>query len=83
MVFVLFLMGVSSLKEFALTLMVGVVGGAFSSVFLTGPLWYLMKTRFGKDRYVTVEKATENEVGQKQKITANPNRKKKKKKRKK
>lgn len=83
MVFVLFLMGVSSLKEFALTLMVGVVGGAFSSVFLTGPLWYLMKTRFGKEQHGTVEKGTENEVGQKQKITANPNRKKKKKKRKK
>ncbi|MGI6499434.1 MAG: protein translocase subunit SecD [Anaerostipes sp.] len=50
MVFVLFLMGSSSLREFALTLMVGVVGGAFSSVFLTGPLWFFMRTRIGKGK---------------------------------
>ena len=41
MVFVLFLMGVSSIREFALPLIVGIVCGAYSSVFLTGPIWYL------------------------------------------
>ena len=46
MVFVLFLMGVSSIREFALPLMVGIVCGAYSSVFLTGPIWYLMRTKF-------------------------------------
>ena len=25
------------------------MAGTFSSVFLTGPLWYLMRTRLGKD----------------------------------
>ena len=49
MVLALFICGVSSLREFALALMVGVIGGAFSSVFLTGPLWYMMKTRIGSD----------------------------------
>ncbi|MCI8464348.1 MAG: protein translocase subunit SecD [Lachnospiraceae bacterium] len=48
MVFVLFLMGVSSIREFALPLMVGIVCGAYSSVFLTGPIWYLMKVKFQK-----------------------------------
>ncbi|MCD2492090.1 protein translocase subunit SecD [Lacrimispora sp. NSJ-141] len=48
MVFVLFLMGVSSIREFALPLIVGIVCGAYSSVFLTGPIWYLMKTKARK-----------------------------------
>ena len=32
-----------------LPMMVGIVAGTFSSVFLTGPLWYLMRTRLGKE----------------------------------
>ena len=43
MVFVLFIMGVASLKEFTFTLMAGIVCGAYSSVCITGPLWYTMK----------------------------------------
>lgn len=84
MVFVLFILGVSSLKEFSLTLMVGVIGGAFSSVFLTGPLWYFMKTRIGKDKNKYREQDASDQVYKEEgpkKITANPNRKKKKKKR--
>lgn len=41
MVFVLFLMGVSSIREFALPLMVGIICGTYSSVCLTGSLWYV------------------------------------------
>ena len=41
-------MGVSSIREFALPLMVGVVCGAYSSVCITGALWYVMKTKSGK-----------------------------------
>ncbi len=44
MVFVLFIMGVSSLKEFTFTLMVGIVCGAYSSACITGPLWFYMKS---------------------------------------
>ena len=42
---VLYVMGVSSIKEFALPLMVGIVCGGYSSVCITGTLWYVMKTR--------------------------------------
>ncbi len=48
MVFVLYIMGVTSIKEFALTLMSGIICGAYSSVCITGPLWYLFKTKMGK-----------------------------------
>lgn len=48
MVFVLFVMGVTSLKEFTFTLMLGFVCGAYSSVCITGPLWYTMKKKFSK-----------------------------------
>nr|WP_288723323.1 protein translocase subunit SecD [uncultured Sellimonas sp.] len=50
MIFVLFVMGVSSIKEFALPLMVGIVCGAYSSVCITGALWYVMRTKIGKNR---------------------------------
>ena len=80
MVLALFICGVSSLREFALALMVGVIGGAFSSVFLTGPLWYMMKTRIGSDVIKENQAASQ---AQPEKITANPNRKKKKKKKRK
>ena len=48
MVFVLYILGVTSIKEFALTLMCGIVCGAYSSVCVTGPLWYLFKTQTAK-----------------------------------
>lgn len=48
MVAVLYLMGVSSIREFALPLMVGIVCGAYSSVCITGALWYVMKVKLGK-----------------------------------
>ncbi len=48
MVFVLYLMGVSSIRDFALPLMVGIFAGAYSSVGITGSLWYVMRTKFVK-----------------------------------
>lgn len=48
MVAVLFVMGVSSIKEFAAPLMIGIICGAYSSVCITGALWYIMKTKIGK-----------------------------------
>ena len=44
MVIVLFIMGVSSVREFALPLIVGIVCGTYSSVCITGALWYVMTT---------------------------------------
>lgn len=45
MVFMIYVMGVSSIKEFTLPLMVGMIAGAYSSVFISGALWYTMKGR--------------------------------------
>ena len=55
MVFVLFIMGVSSIREFALPLMVGIVCGTYSSVCVTGALWYVMTTF--KQKRATAAKA--------------------------
>lgn len=50
-IFVLFVMGVSAIREFALPIMTGIVCGAYSSVCITGPLWYVMRTKIGaKDK---------------------------------
>ena len=48
MVAILFIMGVSSIREFAAPLMVGVICGAYSSVCITGALWYVMRAKLGK-----------------------------------
>ena len=45
MVAALFVMGVASIKEFALPLMVGIVCGAYSSVCITGALWFVLRTK--------------------------------------
>ena len=50
MVLVLYILGVSAIKEFALALLVGVLGGTYSSICITGPLWYYMKTKIGKKK---------------------------------
>lgn len=47
MVAVLYVLGVSSIREFALPLMVGIVCGAYSSVCITGALWLVMKKKLG------------------------------------
>lgn len=48
MVFVLYILGVSTIREFALPLMVGIVCGTYSSVCITGALWYIMTVRHDK-----------------------------------
>ena len=44
----LFVLGVPSIREFALPLMVGIVCGAYSSVCLAGAMWYILRTKVGK-----------------------------------
>ena len=48
MVAALYVFGVTSIREFALPLMVGIVCGAYSSVCITGALWYVFRTKFVK-----------------------------------
>ena len=46
MVACLYVLGVTSIREFALPLMVGIVCGAYSSVCITGALWYVLRQKF-------------------------------------
>ena len=43
---VLYILGVSSIKEFALPLMIGIISGTYSSVCLTGAMWNLLRNKF-------------------------------------
>ena len=60
MVFVLFIMGVSSIREFALPLMAGIICGTYSSVCLTGAMWYVMTTK--KQKKDVVEKQAKKDA---------------------
>ena len=60
-IFILFLVGVSSIRDFAAPLMVGIGIGTYTSVCLTGSMWYLFK-HFGKNKYVPVKPASVAEV---------------------
>ena len=46
MVAVLYVLGVTSIRDFALPLMVGIVCGAYSSICLAGSLWYVFRQKF-------------------------------------
>ena len=46
----IFIMGVTSIKEFTLPLMVGLVCGAYSSVCITGAVWFALTKKFGKKK---------------------------------
>ena len=46
MVAALYVFGVTSIREIALPLMVGIVCGTYSSVCLTGAMWYLLRNKF-------------------------------------
>ena len=50
MVFMLFLLGVVSIREFALPLMAGLICGAYSSICIATELWYVMKIHVGKKK---------------------------------
>ncbi len=43
---VLYIFGVSAIKEFALPLIIGIIYGTFSSICITGPLWFTFKKKF-------------------------------------
>lgn len=45
MVAVLYILGVTSIRDFALPLMVGIVCGTYSSICLAGGMWYLFRTK--------------------------------------
>jgi preprotein translocase subunit SecF len=43
----IYIMGVSAIKEFALPLIVGIIAGTYSSVLIAGPLWVIWKSKEG------------------------------------
>ena len=61
-IFVLYLMGVPAIKEFALPIIVGIITGAYSSVCLAGSLWYMMKTKLGKNKFKEIADKDEDAV---------------------
>ena len=46
MVGALYIWGVTSIRDFALPLMVGIICGAYSSVCIAGALWYVLRKKF-------------------------------------
>lgn len=50
MVLMLIILGVSSIREFAIPLLVGLICGSYSSIFIATELWYVMKLHIGKNR---------------------------------
>lgn len=48
MVLVLYIIGVASIREFALPLMMGIISGTYSSIFIASPLWYVFRLRKDK-----------------------------------
>ncbi|MDF2612879.1 MAG: protein-export rane protein SecF [Clostridia bacterium] len=43
MVVLLYIIGVNSVKQFALPLIVGIISGTYSSIFVASPLWFEMR----------------------------------------
>ncbi len=50
MVVMLAVFGVDTIREFAIPLMAGIVAGAWSSVCITGGLWYVLESKLKKNR---------------------------------
>lgn len=50
MVFMLYILGVPSIREFSLPLMAGLLCGAYSSICIATELWYVMKVNLGKNK---------------------------------
>ncbi len=50
MVFMLWLLGVASIRDFALPLMVGLISGSYSSVCVATQLWFEFKRKIGKNK---------------------------------
>lgn len=57
MVLLLFILGVASIREFALPLMVGLLSGTYSSIFIATALWFEMKLHLGKSRLAKKDKS--------------------------
>ena len=73
-VFFLYIVGVPSIKEFSLPLIVGIIAGMYSSVCLTGAMWYTMRIRKDKKDQAAAQSAAAAKAAGK--ITASKKKKK-------
>ena len=46
---VLYFLSVASIKEFSFPIIVGIIAGFVSSVFISGNVWVFLKNKYGKD----------------------------------
>ena len=72
-IFILFLMGVPSIIEFALPSMVGLVAGTYTSVFLSSVFWYLLSNKFDKKIEEKAENAKKKKKTKKVEINKDSN----------
>ena len=67
MVLMLYIFGVSSIREFALPIMAGIVVGCYSSICISGSLWLFLRKKFppkhdDSGRYYVEKKAADKEA---------------------
>ncbi len=84
-ILLLYFMGVSAIREFTLTLLCGLIVGAYSSICITGPLWYYLSRSMDKKykaKKTVSQKTSDNtdSVESAETMTEKPKKKKKKKK---
>ncbi len=48
MIVCLYIFGVQSIKEFSLPIIIGLLAGTYSSIFLAAPIWAIFADKFGK-----------------------------------
>ena len=60
MVLMLLILGVTSIREFAFPLLVGVICGTYSSIFIATELWYVMKTKIKSKKSAPVKNKKKN-----------------------
>lgn len=80
MLAVLYIFGVATIREFALPLMVGIIAGAFSSVFLTGNMWLIFRAAREKHQAKSAAREAEKEKRAEAEAAKNLSNSKKKKK---
>lgn len=49
MILLLYMLGVQSLRWFALPLLIGMIAGTYSSLFIASPVWYLLEQKIHKN----------------------------------
>lgn len=52
----LYILGVDAIKDFAFPLIVGIIVGTYSSIFIASPTWYLLKTKLREKNKVNINR---------------------------